>query len=126
MSSDLTRPQVNLSLPDAFHTSQQAPNLLRKLSPWTFPWPLSLLLNTDSPENWTIYENLFYSCLRTGDNRSANICLSRMKDRFGITNERVMGMMALYHEALAPNDELLEGYLREYEEAIEFKPTNMV
>jgi len=49
-----------------------------------------------------------------------------MKDRFGLTNERVMGMMGLYHEAVAEDDGALEECLKVYEEGIEEKPTNMV
>jgi len=127
MSTDLLRPANQLSLKDALQLSQQAPSIIQKTSSsWTAPWPLSLLISSDAPEKWTIYENLFLSCLRTGDDRSAYACLEALKTRFGDTNERVQGLIGVYHEATAPNDKALQSYLEEYIDHIKVNPTNMV
>ncbi len=126
MSADLLRPPAHLSSLDALSLSQQAPTILQKQSSWKVPWPLSLVVVSDAPEKWTIIENLFFSCLRTGDNKSALACLEKLKERFGDLNERVMGLTGLYHEAIASDDAALENLLKQYEEAIVDKPTNMV
>lgn len=125
MSADLLRPPAHLSEADALRLSQQAPSILRKQSSWSLPWPLSLFTDNDSPEKWAIYENLFYSCLRAGDDRSASTCLEELKKRFGVDNERVMGLVGIYHEALASDQRALTSILKSYEEAIQEKPTNM-
>lgn len=125
MSTDLLRPPATLTAAEALHRSQQAPYVLTQAS-WTLPWPLSLLITSDAPEKWTIYENLFYSCLRTGDNRSAFMCLERLKERFGESSERVMGLMAVYHEAVAANKEVMENFSAQFQEVINEQPTNMV
>lgn len=125
MSTDLLRPPAHLSEADALALSQQAPSILRKQSTWSLPWPFSLMVANDAPERWTVYENLLFSCLRTGDNRSAHICLDKLRERFGDTNERVMGLTGIYHEAVAPDTKALEHILKQYEEAIVECPTNM-
>ena len=126
MSADLLRPPAHISQSDALRLSQQAPSILRSHSPWALPWPFSLLLTNDSPEIWAIHENLFHSCLRTGDDDSALTCLEKLKERFGADNERVMGLVGLYHEAVAPDQKALSNVLKSYEAAIEQKPTNIV
>lgn len=126
MSAELLRPPGHLSPGEALRLSQQAPTILQKQSAWPVPWPLSLLTTSDAPEKWTIYENLFYACLRTGDDKSASLCLLRLKERFGETNERVMGLVGLFHEANATNDAAVAGILKSYETAISENPTNMV
>lgn len=126
MSVDLLRPAIHLSPADSLQLSQQAPSILQKELSWRLPWPLSLIATTDAPEKWTIYENLFFSCLQTGDNQSAFACLETLKSRFGDTNERVMGMVAAYHEAIAPDQATLIEYLDEYREHVVAKPTNLV
>ena len=66
------------------------------------------------------------SCLRTGDDKSAQECLEKLKARFGEGNERVMGLVGLYHEAIANDNKGLKTVLKSYEEAITENPTNMV
>lgn len=126
MSIELLKPQVVLSAQRALEASQQAPNILRRFSQWNVPWPLTLLLNSDDPDRWTILENLFHTCVRTGDNEAAQKCLQQMLDRFGETNERVMATMGLYREATAEKSEDLAKVLVIYQDAIKEKPTNIV
>lgn len=126
MSAELLRPHAILSPERALEASQQAPAILRRFSAWSVPWPLTLLLNSDAPEKWTVYENLFHTCLRTGDNEAAHKCLQEMLTRFGEANERVAGMVGLYREATAENEEDLKKLLVIYENAIKETPTNIV
>ncbi|KAB8337205.1 hypothetical protein FH972_021507 [Carpinus fangiana] len=105
--------------------AMKAPAILKSQTTWV-PWPFAAAFSSESPEKWTIYENLFYACLRTGDNRSASACLDQLKKRFGESNERVMGMIGMYHEATAADDKSLEAVLKSYEQEISERPTNMV
>lgn len=126
MSADLLRPPAHLLPADSLKLSQQAPAILKSQNTWVLPWPFSAAVESESPEKWTIYENLFYSCIRTGDNRSAFACLEQLKKRFGESNERVMGMIGMYHEAAATDDAALTTVLKSYEEEIRDRPANMV
>ncbi|KAI9663502.1 MAG: hypothetical protein M1831_002511 [Alyxoria varia] len=126
MSTELLRPPVHLTPAEALRLSQQAPAVLEKHASWSLPWPLSLVFTSDSPEKWAIYENLILSCLRTGDDKSAQECLDKLKARFGEGNQRVMGLVGLYHEAIANDNKELKVVLKSYEEAIAENPTNMI
>ena len=54
------------------------------------------------------------------------MCLEKLIDRFGATNERVMGLRGLYQEAVAENDGALEKILKEYNGVLAKSPTNTV
>lgn len=88
--------------------------------------PLPLISYSESTELWLQYEKLLLSCLRTGDDKAAHVCLEKLIDRFGATNERVMGLRGLYQEAVAKDDAALETVLAEYEEVLAEDPANMV
>jgi alpha-D-ribose 1-methylphosphonate 5-triphosphate synthase subunit PhnI len=66
------------------------------------------------------------SCLRTGDQQSAHLCLERLSSRFGSENERVMALRGLYHEAIAEDDVALKRVMDEYDSILEADPSNMV
>ena len=66
------------------------------------------------------------SCLRAGDDKSAFLCLERLIQRFGNTNERVMGLQGIYQEAVATNENALENVLHGYDEALVEDPVNIV
>lgn len=72
------------------------------------------------------YEILFLSCLWTRDDESARRCLERLTDRFGASNERVMGLKGMYDEAVAEDIGALERTLKGYESVLAEDPTNMV
>jgi hypothetical protein len=111
----------------ALQLSQQAPALLSSTPSSISPYSLaSLLAAPESAEQWTTYENLMLSCLRTGDQQSAHICLERLSNRFGSDNERLMALRGLYQEATAENDAELQHVLKEYEAILENDPSNMV
>jgi len=72
------------------------------------------------------YENLMLSCLRTGDEQSAHLCLERLTERFGAENERLMALRGLFQEAIAQDDAALKQVLGEYETILTKDPANMV
>ena len=72
------------------------------------------------------HEKLLVSCLRTGDDKGAFLCLERLIGRFGATNERVMGLRGLYQEALAEDENALRKILREYDDVLAEDVTNTV
>lgn len=73
-----------------------------------------------------MYEKLFLSCLRTGDDKAAFDCLEKLMGRFGATNERIMGLRGLYQEAVAEDDEALKRVLQEYDEVLAEDTVNTV
>lgn len=66
------------------------------------------------------------SCLRTGDEASAHLCLERLTHRFGADNERLMALRGLFQEAIASDDAALKQVLLEYDAILEKDPGNMV
>jgi hypothetical protein len=127
MVPSLTRPQGQLSPAEALHLAQQAPSIL-KGNPKAFSAsPLvSLFSAAETPELWTIYENLIITCLRTGDDDSAHLCLERLLLRFGDENERVMALKGLIKEAEATSNGELQEVLKEYEDLLQQDGTNIV
>ena len=73
-----------------------------------------------------MYEKLFLSCLRTGDDKAAFNCLEKLVDRFGATTERVMGLRGIYQEAVAKDDTALEKVLEEYNDVLFENTVNIV
>ena len=127
MSSPLLHPPAHLPPSLALHLSQQAPLLLQSSSsPSASAQLLAQLYSPESPETWTIYQNLFLSCLRTRDDRSARLCLDKLTERFGPLNEHVMGLKGMYDEAVATDNDALDKILKEYESKLAEDPTNMV
>ena len=125
MSIDLLQPTTHVPPSTALRISQQAPAILRSSSSFKIPYPLSLIVSTESQELWTTYENLFLVCLRTGDDKSALNCLDRLTERFGNDNERIMALRGMYHEATAENSKALEEVLEGYVQILQENPTNV-
>ncbi|KAH6672852.1 putative TPR repeat protein oca3 [Halenospora varia] len=65
------------------------------------------------------------SCLRTGDEQSAHLCLQRLTARFGSDNERLMAFRGLFQEATAKDDSELKNVLEEYDVILAKDPSNM-
>jgi ER membrane protein complex subunit 2 len=127
MSSSLLHPPAHLPPSVALQLSQQAPALLRNVPSSISSYSLSSLWSAaESPELWTTYENLMLSCLRTGDEESARLCLGRLTERFGTDNERLLALIGLYDEATAQNDTELKKVLDTYETILKNDPSNMV
>ncbi|KAG7007153.1 inositol-1,4,5-trisphosphate 5-phosphatase 1 [Physcia stellaris] len=110
--------------PEALSLSQQTAQHLQKYTPSRLPIPIPFLSSPESTELWASYEKLLLSCLRTGDDKGAHMCLEKLIERFGATNERVMGLRGLYQEAVAKDNAALEKILREYDEVLEGDPAN--
>ena len=66
------------------------------------------------------------SCLRTGDEQSAHLCLQRLTERFGKENERLMALRGLFQESIAKDNVELKQVLEEYETILTKDPGNMV
>jgi hypothetical protein len=125
MSVDLVHPPPNISPETALRISQQAPPVINSAKS-SLPWPLSLLSADDTPDKWTQYENLYVSCLRTGDDTSARVILDRLVERFGENNERVMAYKGMWAEAKADSEADIKEVLQEYNAVLEEDPTNTV
>lgn len=54
------------------------------------------------------------------------MCLEKLIERFGATNERVIGLRGLYQEAVAKDNAALEKILREYDQVLEEDSANTV
>lgn len=127
MSSALLHPPAHLSPALALQNSQQAPSILRNTPSSISSWSLSSLWTAaESPELWTTYENLLMSCLRTGDEKSAQLCIKRLQERFGVENERIMAMRGLLCEVNAEDNAALQKVLDGYEQNLSDNPNNMV
>ncbi|EXJ65001.1 hypothetical protein A1O7_01340 [Cladophialophora yegresii CBS 114405] len=100
----------------ALQIAQGAASILAKSSSVSTTFPASMFNTADSAELWDDLEQLLYACLRTGDDKSAFLCVERLSQRFGATNERVMALRGLYQEATAPDEaagrKILEDYAR--------------
>ncbi|TAQ84666.1 hypothetical protein B7494_g7005 [Chlorociboria aeruginascens] len=126
MASSLLHPPAHLSPAMAVQLSQQAPTLLRKTPSSISSYSVgSLFTAAESPELWMTYENLMMSCLRTGDDESAHLCLERLTERFGVKNERLMGLRGLFQEAIAADDAALKQVLEEYDVILAKDPSNI-
>lgn len=123
--ANLLSPPPQIPPPTALALSQKAPLILSTPPTSSLPWPLSLLFSRETPEAWTIHENLFYSALRTGDETSARAVLSRLEARFGERNERIITLRGIYNEATAQSNADLEKVFDGYEKILKEDPTNM-
>lgn len=108
------------------HLSQQAPAILRSQPTTPKKFPLSLFAVPETSETWYNYEHLLIACLKTGDERSAHLCLERLTTRFGSNNERVMGLRGTYQEAITEDQAELKVILDEYERILDENPVNTV
>ncbi|KAL8675306.1 MAG: hypothetical protein Q9168_000263 [Polycauliona sp. 1 TL-2023] len=123
MSSLFSTSPLRHSHPEALTTSQQAGRYIQQHGPSTIPTPIPFLFSPESTELWSTYENLLYSCLRTGDDKAAHMCLEKLGLRFGTNDERVMGLRGLYQEAMAEDQSALLKMLHEYDETLAENPT---
>ena len=91
----------------------------------TYPWPLSLFLSSETQDQWTTIENLYISCLRTGDDDSAKKLLDQLIARFGDNNERVMAYKGMWAESRIQGEKEFLDVLKEYGQALEEDPSNV-
>ena len=112
---------------EALSLSQRTAQYLQKhASTGTSTFPIPTLSYSESTDTWLMYEKLCLSCLRTGDDKAAFNCLEKLVDRFGATNERVMGLRGIYQEAVAKDDTALERVLKEYNDVLGENTINIV
>ncbi|KAB8202265.1 putative PEP-CTERM system TPR-repeat lipoprotein [Aspergillus parasiticus SU-1] len=105
--------------------SQQAPVILERQLHSGKNLISALIAKQEEPEKYGIIEQLFFSCLQTGDDRSALLCLEQLTRRFGSSNEKVMGLRGLYEEAICENQSDLEDSLRKYDSYLLENPLNL-
>ena len=111
----------------ALTISQRTDDFLRRnASVGTLRIPIPFISSPESTETWTHYETFLLSCLRTGDDKGAFLCLEKLIERFGATNEKVMGLRGLYQEAVAIDEATLRKILQEYDEILAEDPANTV
>src|SRR5207249_12169498 len=106
--SDENGPAVLSDPVNALQLSQQANAVLSKPAPTTSFFPFPFITTSETPDSWTDLERLFLACLRTGDDKSAHLCLERLTQRFGPQDERVMGLRGIYQEAVVTNRDDLD------------------
>ncbi|KAF2134058.1 hypothetical protein P153DRAFT_330836 [Dothidotthia symphoricarpi CBS 119687] len=123
--ANLLTPPTHIPPRTALALSQKSPLILANSPTSSLPWPLSLLFSRETPESWTIHENLLLSALRTGDESSAARILARLESRFGAANERIITLRGIYNEATAESDADLEKVFSGYEKILKEDPTNM-
>ncbi|KAJ9602263.1 Inositol phosphatase SIW14 [Cladophialophora chaetospira] len=109
----------------ALQIAQGALSVLAKSSSVSTTFPASMFNTTDSAELWDDLEQLLYACLRTGDDKSAFLCVEKLSERFGSTNERVMALRGLYQEATAPDESAGRKILEEYAKILMENPMNV-
>lgn len=68
---------------------------------------------------------MFYACLRTGDDKSAHLFLERLTQRFGASDDRIMGLRGLYQEAVADDLKDIREILLEYNQILRDNPMNI-
>ncbi|KAG5960385.1 hypothetical protein E4U57_000170 [Claviceps arundinis] len=126
MAQALLQPIGNLSPAETLELAQQAPEILRK-NPRVFSTSpfLSLFSAKETPDTWTMYENLMVLCLRTGDDSAARECLERITIRFGERHERVLALQGLFKEATASNNAELQKILEEYDALLQENDANI-
>ncbi|KAI9735782.1 MAG: hypothetical protein M1818_006391 [Claussenomyces sp. TS43310] len=126
MASTNLHPPAHLPPAIALQLSQQAPTILQNAPSSISSYSLhSLFAAPESADLWITYENLILSCLRTGDEQSARLCLERLMSRFGSANERLRALQGLFQEATAENDTALQRVLDEYDKVLTEDAGNM-
>ncbi|KAJ9640256.1 uncharacterized protein PV06_10774 [Exophiala oligosperma] len=109
----------------ALQKAQQATSILSKASSVSTNFPASIFSSADSTELWNDLEQLLYACLRTGDDESAFLCVEKLTERFGATNERVMALKGLYQEAVASDMTAIKKILEDYNKILMENPMNV-
>ncbi|KAF2259823.1 hypothetical protein CC78DRAFT_502535 [Lojkania enalia] len=122
--ANLLTPPSSIPPPVALQLSQRAPPIIASSPTSSLPWPLSLLFNAETPETWTIHENLLLSALRTGDDKAARALLDRLTTRFGASNPRIITLRGIYEEGTAKSDKELETIFKKYEDILKEDPSN--
>ncbi|KAL9045341.1 MAG: hypothetical protein Q9214_001598 [Letrouitia sp. 1 TL-2023] len=109
----------------ALAASQHAAEHLQKHAPTGTLLQAPFSSQPASLDLWSSYETYLFSCLKTGDDKAAHLCLEKLVNRFGANNERVMGLHGIYQEAMAEGEPALERILQEYCDILAEDPTNI-
>ncbi|KAL4963507.1 uncharacterized protein BDV14DRAFT_176218 [Aspergillus stella-maris] len=112
------------SLKTALHRSQQAPVILGQQASAESSIRI-LPLGWESSGDFDSLEKLFFSCLQSADDKGASSCLHRLAQRFGSSNERILGLQSLYDEAIATNQLEVEQCLKTCDDILSQNPVNL-
>ncbi|KAI4161874.1 MAG: hypothetical protein LQ342_004565 [Letrouitia transgressa] len=118
-------PSTSQSHEQALAASQQAAEHLQKHAPSGTLLQAPFSSQPASLELWSSYETYLFSCLRTGDDKAAHLCLEKLVNRFGANNDRVMALHGIYQEAMAEGEPALERILQEYCDILAEDPSNI-
>ncbi|GLA15378.1 hypothetical protein AnigIFM62618_001902 [Aspergillus niger] len=110
------------SLITTFNLAQKAPLILQRQSSSVETFAPSSVRGI---ENYGVVEQLLFSCLQSGDDKSALLCTEQLAARFGVTDERILGLRGMYEEAVAENRSSLEECLQTYDLALSENPVNL-
>lgn len=105
--------------------AQRSSTILAKSSLVTKSLPVSLVTALEEPLEWAELEQIYYACLRSGDDEAAHLCLKRLTGRFGATNHRVMALRGMYQEAVAKDELELRRVLQSYNDVLKADPMNI-
>lgn len=106
-----------------FHLAQKAPLILQRQSSSEETFAPS---SPQGKDNHGVVEQLLFSCLQSGDDKSALLCTEQLAARFGVTDERIAGLTGMYEEAVAESQSGLEECLQRYDLALSENPVNLV
>ncbi|GKZ27466.1 hypothetical protein AbraIFM66951_005278 [Aspergillus brasiliensis] len=105
-----------------FHLAQKAPLILQRQSSSEETFAPS---SPQGKDNHGVVEQLLFSCLQSGDDKSALLCTEQLAARFGVTDERIAGLTGMYEEAVAESQSGLEECLQRYDLALSENPVNL-
>ncbi|PYH47282.1 uncharacterized protein BP01DRAFT_355077 [Aspergillus saccharolyticus JOP 1030-1] len=105
--------------------SQQAPRILENYFSIGDTTPIVPFPNRENPGDYDILEQLAFSCLQSGDDRSALRCIDILASRFGSSNNKVTALRGLHEEATAEGRPELVKCLHEYEVILSDDPVNL-
>ncbi|KKK25224.1 hypothetical protein ARAM_006399 [Aspergillus rambellii] len=112
------------NLTTTLHIAQQAPPILNRQSLGKTAIRSSILSH-EGPDTFDVLEKLFLSCMQSADDKSALLCLERLTQRFGVSNERIMALRGMYEEAVSDNSAGLERCLDKYDAILSENPVNL-
>ncbi|KAI9370001.1 hypothetical protein BJX61DRAFT_113889 [Aspergillus egyptiacus] len=106
------------------HCSQQASVILGHQSSGKL-LTRSSTLGKEGAGDYDVLEKLFFSCTQSADDQAALLCLERLTQRFGSSNEKVMALCGIYDEATAGDQLGLEKCLQKYDDILQNNPMNL-
>ncbi|PYH97011.1 tetratricopeptide repeat domain protein [Aspergillus ellipticus CBS 707.79] len=121
----ILEPDNRSNLVATFRLAQRAPMVLQKQSHAEENFPDTFVHNGKEAEDYGAIERLLFSCLQSGDDKSASCFIEQLAGRFDTLDEKVTGLKGLFEEATAEDHSSLEQYLRRYDLLLSKNPVNL-